>query len=249
MLIKCLNCNHDNQLGAIFCRNCGQKLDIESVHPELADRKKTGVFKILRKIITMVLFIAVLGILAGFFVPYGFKKYETITDEAQTKASDKYDEMIFRIDGVGRKKEFSFSLPELTYLFNNVITNKNGGDASSVTFDSDGKDGLSIISESKIYDKLPIRMEITGNLSENMDADEENMEKIAISFNITGAKFGHVPIPGFLNSKVAEKFKPLLESETVSKILKAIFKMQLTEDGNLLVELKKIPKQAKKTDK
>ncbi|OGV49101.1 MAG: hypothetical protein A2017_11900 [Lentisphaerae bacterium GWF2_44_16] len=244
MLIKCLNCNHENQLGSIFCRSCGQKLDIEAVRPELKDDKKTGIFKVLRKIITIVILLSVLGVLAGLFIPYGFKKYEALTEEAQTKAKDTYDAMIFRIDGVGRKKEFTFSLPELTYLFNNVITAATGD--SSVTFDSDGKDGLFIISESKLYNTLPLRMELAGNLSENMDADENDMEKIAFSFNITGAKFGHVPMPGFMISKLAEKFKPLLESETISKILKAIFKAQLNEDGNLLVVLKKIPKPVKK---
>ena len=244
MLIKCLNCNHENQLGSIFCRSCGQKLDIESVHPELIDRKKTGFFKILRKIITIVMLLALLGVLAGLFIPYGFKKYEAIGEEAQTKVKDSYDTMIFRIDGVGRKKEFTFSLPELTYLFNNVITAGTGD--SSVAFDTDGKGGLVIISESKLYNTLPFRMEIIGNLSENMDADENNLEKIDFSLNITGARFGHVPMPGFMTSRLAEKFKPLLESETISKILKAVSKVQLTEDGNLLVVLKKIPKPVKK---
>ena len=29
MLIKCKNCGFENQMGAIFCRGCGEKIDLE----------------------------------------------------------------------------------------------------------------------------------------------------------------------------------------------------------------------------
>ena len=50
MLVKCANCGHDNQLGAIFCRNCGDKLNIEEMRPELKDSRgpKTNLIKLFK---------------------------------------------------------------------------------------------------------------------------------------------------------------------------------------------------------
>ncbi len=29
MLIKCVKCGFENQLGSIFCRGCGEKIDMD----------------------------------------------------------------------------------------------------------------------------------------------------------------------------------------------------------------------------
>ena len=33
MMIKCQNCGFENQMGSIFCRECGGKLDMDAIDP------------------------------------------------------------------------------------------------------------------------------------------------------------------------------------------------------------------------
>ena len=33
-MIKCPKCEADNQIGAIFCRGCGEKLELDEIKPE-----------------------------------------------------------------------------------------------------------------------------------------------------------------------------------------------------------------------
>ena len=45
MEIKCTKCGHPNQLGAIFCRGCGEKLELENLQPDVkaSGRAKIGI--------------------------------------------------------------------------------------------------------------------------------------------------------------------------------------------------------------
>lgn len=33
MMIKCQKCGFENQMGSIFCRECGEKLDMDAIDP------------------------------------------------------------------------------------------------------------------------------------------------------------------------------------------------------------------------
>ncbi|MBR4076395.1 MAG: zinc ribbon domain-containing protein, partial [Lentisphaeria bacterium] len=50
MLMKCSKCGYENQLNAIFCRGCGEKLNPAEVSPEAlaqeAEKKKKASRKI-----------------------------------------------------------------------------------------------------------------------------------------------------------------------------------------------------------
>ena len=42
MLIKCTKCGYENELGAIFCRGCGEKIDTSALDPRANGGKKGG---------------------------------------------------------------------------------------------------------------------------------------------------------------------------------------------------------------
>ncbi|MDP7395755.1 MAG: zinc ribbon domain-containing protein [Lentisphaeria bacterium] len=70
-MINCPKCQSENHLGAIFCRSCGDKLDMDELRP--ADIKKTAknavnAGAILRNIIGLVALLAVAALAAGIYI-------------------------------------------------------------------------------------------------------------------------------------------------------------------------------------
>ena len=61
-MLICPKCNHDNELGRIFCFGCGDRLDLSSIKPPTAEEKKRR--KIKRGVINTVR-LALNGIVAG----------------------------------------------------------------------------------------------------------------------------------------------------------------------------------------
>ena len=65
-MLPCQKCNYDNELGRIFCHQCGTKLDLEAIKPVAFGgkslKRKKGVTKaaLIRRGIELVLFLAML---------------------------------------------------------------------------------------------------------------------------------------------------------------------------------------------
>lgn len=82
MLIKCAKCGFENQMGAIFCRGCGEKIDLNALDPETLEKNKNKgfakFFKFLGKAFSTLIVIAIIGIIASVFVTYGLPAYKQI---------------------------------------------------------------------------------------------------------------------------------------------------------------------------
>lgn len=74
MLVVCNKCRCSNQFGAIFCRNCGEKLAIKDLsHP---DFNKSRVFrKVIGRILNVGLIGAIIALVAGLFMPVHKPEY------------------------------------------------------------------------------------------------------------------------------------------------------------------------------
>jgi uncharacterized protein YpmS len=74
MLVVCNKCRCSNQFGAIFCRNCGEKLAIlDMTHP---DYNKTKVlWKILGRILNVALIVAAIALVVALFLPVSNPEY------------------------------------------------------------------------------------------------------------------------------------------------------------------------------
>ncbi len=118
-MITCPKCQAENYLGAIFCRTCGDKLDIDSLRP--ADIKKTAknaanAGNILRNVIGLVLLLAVGALAAGIFLAPPLPPDTTLSPE-NTKAMKTKVSLI-----VGRQATSeTFSTAELNGLAEFVL--------------------------------------------------------------------------------------------------------------------------------
>ena len=92
-MLRCPKCGTDNMLTAIFCRGCGEKIDLNQVKPESFNeigtkKDSTTMQNIIGGIIIGVL---VIGFLVGVLFPC-FGKIST-TDESRQAAVAKYEAM------------------------------------------------------------------------------------------------------------------------------------------------------------
>ncbi len=213
MMIKCAKCGFENQLGAIFCRQCGEKIDVEAVSPEkLAEEKKkseTGknIAKILRHTLGIIVLLAIIGIAGGLFTTAGLPVFEA--PEKQEKAVERFkrfsEEGLFILPA----PKAEFTMDELTWLFHDYIFKK---DAEGKSADEAGgyavenvmckaEDGkLAVYLFTRFKGKIPVNFKIVG-LPKKGDAANP------VQFDITSAKMGYIPLAvAQLRDKVLEKF-------------------------------------------
>jgi len=100
MLLKCNECGHDNQLGAIFCRECGTKLDVEKMRPKIEEKSNFSPAALIKKIISIVLLLILIIILGLMFFPESVSSYE-LDGKEQEKVDKNFQSLINKIGGTG----------------------------------------------------------------------------------------------------------------------------------------------------
>jgi len=237
MIIKCHNCGHENLLGAIFCRNCGEKLDIEKMRPEIqkSGKRDGGLFGVIRRLIGILVLLGLIGIGVGIFLPETSDAPSLSADDQKAAADKKFQEFMQRIDEGFGKDEYVFSISEINYLYNSKFITSDGAnqDTGAYNIDSfyisvDPLGYLNFYLKTKFAGKITTTFEIKAAFSGDTQP---------ISAIIVEAKMGKIPIK-FLENKIAEKFAPVLSDGRVKKILDSIKKAEITEDRQFSVSLK-----------
>ncbi len=225
MMIKCSNCGHENLLGAIFCRNCGEKLDIDRMHPELEKKGPSGgLGGIIRRLVGLLVFLGLVGVIVMMFIP---KKGQlgALGDDAKKEAERKYEQLIRKInDGIGAEK-YTFSPEEATHIyaskFQGAATQQGGAyNIENLELSLDPAGFIHVLIKTKLGDKIPTTFEVKGSVNNDVKP---------VSLVVTEACMGIMPIK-FLESKVVEKFNPVLDDPNVAKILAALVKVEITDD-------------------
>lgn len=233
MMIKCKECGHDNELGGIFCRECGGKLDVEAIEPDMIDKKASvNVGGIIRNLISAVVLIGLVVVLGLMFYPEKMTSFE-LNPAQQSAAKDKLNYLLSKVDGGYGDSKYVFTPDEVTYLYNNELT-KDVEDAESAGFiigdmlvevDDDGFVILTM--NGKLFGKVPTTFSLKGVLNSD-----------PLSLDVKSSKMGHLPVPGFGQSKVIEKFTPGTGDGIMKQIIDGIEEVTLTDDGAFSVKVK-----------
>ncbi|HCE45707.1 MAG TPA: hypothetical protein DET40_19365 [Lentisphaeria bacterium] len=238
MLMKCGSCGHDNQLGAIFCRGCGEKLDVETMRPKVMENKgsASGIGGLIRNLIGFLIFLGLAGVIVMMFYPQDLSVYPSLTgDDALKAAKIKYDAMLKKADTGFGDDSYSFTPQEATYLYNELFVAKAPTDSSAyniekLIFSTDSVGFTHIILKTKLGGKLPTTFEITGTI---VNSDKVK-DSISVRFNAMEYKMGHMPIK-FAEKQVLEKYDPALAGANIDKILKALTKIEYNTDTKSFV--------------
>jgi len=243
MMIKCQECGHENQLGSIFCRSCGKKLDLEAVNPEIKDSRKLGVSKILRRIITLLILLLCVGVMAGLFMKPDEKGFQALDDKQKLDVEKKYSMIGLKMIGAGGKtRTFTFSKDEATFMLNNLIFEKTETSETNpqIELKNDYRKKTYVIIHGKLLDKLPIRLEMSGVITNPAPEEAEKADTITIGFKVSGLKMGLINLPDFLKDQVLVQFMPIIESPKVNSMLKAVREISVDDNSNFVVTMKNI---------
>lgn len=231
MLMKCGECGHDNQLGAIFCRSCGTKLDVETIRPKMENKAAMNMFGIIRRVVTGIILLVLIYIIAAMFFPES-PTSNVLAEDQKTKATEKFKAMLGKMDGRYGESTYVFTPDELTYLYNNEMTEKTTADAGSYAIENmyftiDSRNFIHIMMQSKLAGKVPVTFELKGRLVED-----------STQFTVLKAKMGHLGMPKMAQKKIIEKFTPGTDAGVMKKILDSAASFKI-ENGDFVVTVKK----------
>jgi len=226
MLIKCAECGHDNQMGAIFCRDCGTKLDIEAIKPKAENKIKIG--GLIRKIISIAILLVVFYILGMMFYPQSTTSIALSEDDG-IKASEKFKAMIGKMRGKFGDKKYIFTPDEVTYIYNNDMTESEEGDSYAIEnmyFTLDSRNFIHIMIQSKLAGKIPVTFSLKGSIIDD-----------SVQFSVISTQMGHLDIPNFLKNKIIEKFTPGINKGVIKLVLENAAHFELV-NGDLVITVK-----------
>ena len=122
MMIKCQKCGFENQMGSIFCRECGEKLNMDAIDPnklqkdvdkeKLIKRTKKRIKGAISAVITIIVIAAFIFVVFPDLFPFGhMRQYEEPT-ASEASAQQKFKAATGGT-AVGRVK---YSYPEVNQM-------------------------------------------------------------------------------------------------------------------------------------
>lgn len=230
-MIKCPNCNADNQLGAIFCRSCGERINIDEITP--TDIKKTAskgkmvkaVTGGLRNLIGLAVLVVVGGALAAIFLTPTY----TIPDDlsaAQVKVAKQRLGKLMR----ARKGEFVFTDAEASMIareVTNLTEDAKLNDAETegpalapdnITVNFLAPNQIRIVLKSIIKEKVDMYSVIQGGVTVGSNG---------IIFTPVKTYAGKLPVSlmgQFGMQKIYDRFLPLIDNNRYDKFNRTVLK-------------------------
>jgi len=230
MGLNCPKCGTDNLLNAIFCRGCGEKLDLTQMKPDnfVETKKKKGTPRSVQ-IVTAVICGLIILVAIGLVCPVGGKcvAEESLGDQAKAdwKAVKKKDTP---------SGSFTFSDQDATTQMKKSLKLKfdeEGGDVVVTNACVRFKEGnvIQVIQSTKLFGVLPM----DNVLNYTVTCDGKGTAECTVS----GARIGYIPLMFGLESIVVDKIEPMVgDCKDYGKLQKNA-KAITTADGSITFEI------------
>ena len=246
MMIKCQKCGFENQMGSIFCRDCGEKLDMDAIDPNKLqkDVNKEKNIKLAKKRVKSAISAACsILIIGGFIFAIIYrgwednKDYSVVEDtesEAAAAAQKKFDAVMRGTSG-GTVK---YTYPEINYMFRDQVVKplyEIDSFAKIVSFEmgfNEEKNEPFANIWIKIKDKVPVRYVIQGDFyytPPDPDA-KDDADTLPINVDVKRLDIGLIPfffsMHTFLNG-----LTPLLDNESMRNFFRNAKTVEFTPEG------------------
>ncbi|OGV34958.1 MAG: hypothetical protein A2020_13340 [Lentisphaerae bacterium GWF2_45_14] len=243
MMIKCQKCGFENQLGAIFCRQCGGKLELDELRPEVKDKKKQGCFKTGCKIFIVLFLLLISSVIFILFFPLSYTEPTPFPEKDKAALEEKMTSLQGALDGKNKLRFYSFTPAETSYLLSKLMLDNNLTSEPIDVVIEVRDDAVYLVLQKKFLGVLRFRAEVRGRpeLTENADG------KTNFNPNIDYFKFGNVPGISFSTENIMDKIEDEDAKTLIMNIIGKIQKFQISKEGNFDILLKKRAPAAKKS--
>jgi hypothetical protein len=206
-MINCPKCGSDNMIGAIFCRSCGEKLNLNEISPEVFDAPKVPasvkLAKMLQRVITLVVIVAILALLAGLFLPVTISVTGSLEQSAADVSQRKYAAL--QAPTARTPNKIPFSSDEATAVVNSALGLPGSGTGNKkpqlLSVEFLGSGNCKLILKTLVFGQVP--MCTTLLVKPNVSAPGE------VRLDVLKASIGKLPLPGPLKKQGAAQFKAL----------------------------------------
>ena len=239
MMIKCQKCGFENQMGSIFCRECGEKLNMDAIDPNKLqkDVNKEKNLKLAKKRLKEAIssgfaILLVVAFLVVVFYNGGLRQYEepAVTDAS---ANQKFNAAATG-SAVGKVK---YTYPEINRMLKARVVDPLAEIPSfakvtnaEVTFDEEKNQPVVYLWIS-IKDKVPVIYTIHGDIVYNVPPeDAKEAQNQPLSLDVKRLDIGRLPVVvsthTFLNG-----FLPLLENDEMMNFFARAKSVEFGADG------------------
>lgn len=203
-MLQCPKCGTDNLLNAIFCRGCGERLELENLTPESFQENKPSKAQRVARIVNIGIGIAlsllIVIVAVGALYPVSGRIAEA---EPGLEAQKNYSTLLKR----GKKKSLTFSNEDATALVNKQFTTFSGTagiptpQSVTVLFLGDGDVKLILSAKLKFI-----------NLHTTLIATPAFPSPGNMTLEVKSAKLGFLPLPAALRPKLTNNFTTIAKS-------------------------------------
>ena len=233
-MINCPKCGADNMVGAIFCRTCGGKLDLDQLRPEdLEEKEGTPLKKVLAivwRLCIVTILLALIGLLVALFLPVQNVLDGNVDQKTMTKVNNRWK----WVQKPNRRYyRFVFTSEEATALANKVMNLGNDGDASADNVGALAPRHLSI----QFQDNGVVRLVLTSSLFGKMSVYSVLVGKLeaakgGVEFETYSAKMGKISVPAQFHHIIIGRFDALLGTDPdVDYLQKNIRTLKISENS------------------
>ena len=231
--IKCTKCGNENQLGDLFCRQCGNELDLNILDPgEVRVVKKHKGARNLTELLFIAIVFAFFALVVCLFLAPSGVSFPTKDDDVYTK----------RIDNAAGA--VSNSAGDATRV---VKQDDAGGVFQRLIIKDDGTNAVIKVNGGtveftlrKMYYGLPLTFSICGKLEDGETSDEYHyrLAKNTV-FSVTDTKVGMIPATKLTFAHIRRYFLDFLGKDEFKSLPDKIESIKLTPENDFSVTLLK----------
>ena len=205
--VKCAACGADNELTAVFCRSCGEKMALHAVQADHCEHRgtfsKEGLLKLLRLLVPVVL-VAILGLALWPSSTVGAKG----TREAARVAGQKMGRLVDAAKN-GLQTEVEVTEEELNSSFIRYLgmqrarqSDAKDGKSAVQSISADlGPSQVKVVVKGKLFGKVPISYGVKGT---------PVVGEGPFTFKVKSGSVGHLPMPWLAAAHPAKRVNIVL---------------------------------------
>lgn len=206
-MIVCPKCGSDNMIGAIFCRTCGEKLNLDELKPDAFDAPPEAmgakIGRIAQRLILLVLGVGLVVLIVGMFWPAPIRYVGDLEEADMAMAQRKFQGLQNPVPRMPSR--FTFTSNEATAIVNQTLglPATGGGNRKpqllSVEFLSSGTCALTL--KSLLFGQIPMFTRVMTRPTVAAAGD--------VNLQILSVSIGKLPLPGGLRTFGLKQFAPL----------------------------------------